>query len=465
MSYNTISAPAGKPLIPSIDTGIPRREQNYHFFEERMNTEPLLSMTATKGEKEDFFDDPIFEKETHADSPMIGSIQILINTAIGSGTLMVPYCYTTGMGLALLISALFCVIGFASLSFMVLASHWTKTYDYYGLFASTFGEKRVWIVQTMIFLVQFGSCMIYCHWNGRLVPLMIGKENDTGILGNHIFWIFILAACCVFPLVCLKSIKTLENISYLSSACVILLIVHSAYWFFRSVAENTFAPQFEEKVVWFKFSPIIITCLSVNSMAFNCHMNLFPTLEHQRNATFRVGVHLSAWVMGLAFIMYNLFGIFTYLYLYDNLGKGSALEAYPYPNILTKITTGGIVFVMILSVPIVIWAARISVNMMFFKNEPTTLRWIVIGGILTLGAAGLAATSDNVIMFFDIVGGLFTPSLIFLLPSLFYLMNQKGEPFWRILAACIVAVFTVIATIACTYQAVSEAIHTFRGDE
>ena len=418
--------------------------------------EPLLSLTHETLSSKDFLDEKIFDNKEDGTSPLISSIQILVNTAIGSGTLMVPYCYTTGAGNALLISALFCFIGFATLSFFVLASHWAKTYDYHGLFAHTFGKKRVWIVQTMIFLVQFGSCMIYCHWIGRLVPKVIGHENDKGILGNHPFWIFIFAVLFVFPLVCLRSIKHLEKLSYLSSFCVILLIAHSIYWFFKGVSRHTI--EASEKFVWFKWSPILITCLSVNSMAYNCHMNLYPTLEHQKNATYRTGIKLAGWVMVLAFIMYNLFGIFTYCYLFDKIGNGSALEAYTEKNIFTTITTAGIVFVMILSVPIVIWAARTSINDMFWGNEPTMGRWIFMAAILTAGSAGLAATSDNVIFFFDIVGGLFTPSLIFLLPALFYLINQKGEPFYRIFVASIICIFTVIATVACTYQAVEEII-------
>ena len=419
--------------------------------------EPLLSLTQTSApKKKSYLDERIFQDREDGTSPLISSIQILVNTAIGSGTLMVPYCYTTGCGSALLISVLFCFIGFATLSFFMLASKWTKQYDYHGLFSYTFGKKNVWIVQVMIFLVQFGSCMIYCHWVGRLFPKVIGHENDTGILGNHPFWIFIFAVCCIFPLVCLRSIKHLEHLSYLSSFCILLLIAHSIYWFCIGCERNTI--EIQEKFIWFKWSPILITCLSVNSMAYNCHMNLFPTLEHQKNATYRTGIKLVAWVMILAFIMYNAFGIFTYIYLFDKIGNGSALEAYTEPNIFTTITTGGIVFVMILSVPIVIWAARTSINDMIWGDEPTTKRWILLAAILTAGSAGLAATSDNVILFFDVVGGLFTPSLIFLLPSLFYLFNQKGEPFYRILIASFISVFTIIATVACTYQAVMEIV-------
>ncbi|EAX91966.1 Transmembrane amino acid transporter protein [Trichomonas vaginalis G3] len=425
-----------------------------------LDSEPLVQSLSSSINPDNYLDEKIYQEETPSDSRILDSVQILCNTAIGSGTLMVPYCYTSGVGSSLLMSLLFAFIGFATLSFFCLASHFTKTYDYNGLFTTTFGKGYVWIVQTMIFLVQFGSCIIYCHWIGRLVPKTINHDDDPGILGNHVFWILIFAAVFVFPLVCLKSIKYLQNLAYLSSACIILLIIHAGYWFIYGQVKHTV--DISEKIVWFKFSPVLITCMSVYSMGFNCHMNLYPTLEHQKEATFRKGVKIAFFTDLVVYIVYNVFGIFTYLYLFDNLKNGSALEAYTQTNILTNITVGGIVFVMILSVPIVIWAARISINDMFWGNQPTTMRWILMAFFLTAGSAGFAASSDNVIFFFDIVGGLFTPALIFLLPCLFYLLNQHDEPFWRIFVACCICIFTVIVTIACTYQAILEVVNAFK---
>jgi len=424
-----------------------------------MSNVPLLEHKEATAE-DSYLDEPIFDHVTPSDTNTLGAVQVLINTAIGSGTLMVPYCYTTGVGFSLIISLIFCFVGIFSQYFFVLSSRFTKKYDYHGLFCATFGEKHVWIVQTMIFLVQFGSCMIYCHWNGRLVPKVIGKSNDTGILGNHPFWIFVLAVTCVFPLVCLRSIKQLEKFAYLSSGCILLLIVHSIYWFF--VGLHRHSVDIPSKIVWFKWSPILITCLSVNSMAYNCHMNLFPTLHHLERSTYKRSRSLIIWVMVGAFVLYNLYGVFTYLFLFDSIGKGSALEAYTEKSLFTTLTIGGIVFDLIISVPIVIWAARTSINDMFFGNEPTTLRWVTMGALLTLGTAIFASVSDNVVLFFDVVGGLFTPSLIFLLPCLFYLYNQKGEPYWRIVVACAVSIFSIVATIACTYQAIDEVIDTYR---
>jgi len=407
-------------------------------------------------------DQPIFNEPMPSDSNMWGSFQIMINTAIGSGTLMVPYCYNIGVGLSLFISLFFATVGYFSLSFMAESGYFCHKYDYRGLFAFTFGKDKLWIVNSMIAMVQFGASMIYCHWNGRLVPKLLGTTGDGTLFSKGGFWIMSFAFVFIIPLVCLKSIKQLENLALLSSFCILLLIAHAGYWFIIHVSRHGFDP--EHKIVWFKLSDIVVTSFSVNSMAYNCHLNYFPTLEHLQQATVGRGRKLAFYTTSSAFVLYNIFGLFTYLDLFDILKPGSPLEFYTEKSIFTNITIIGLIFILILSVPIVVWAARKSINSMFFNDtEPTTLRWVTIGSIIVILAAALASSSDNVILFFHVVGGMFTPVIIFFMPSLFYIKNQRGEPKWRIAVAYFIAFFTIVAASLCTYHAVVEVIHTIKG--
>ena len=132
-------------------------------------------------------------------------------------------------------------------------------------------------------------------------------------------------------------------------------------------------------------------------------------------------------------------------------------------NPFTKVTLVGIIFMLVLSVPIVIWAARNSVNSMFFNDtEPTTLRWITMGSAIAIGSACLGASSENVVLFFDVVGGFFTPTIIFFMPALFYIKNQRNEPLWKICTAYAIAGFTIISVCACVYQAGLEIAHAIK---
>ena len=55
-------------------------------------------------------DEQIFDHPTEANSSFFHVFFILLNSAIGSGTLLVPYCYTSGIGTALIISAIFAFV-------------------------------------------------------------------------------------------------------------------------------------------------------------------------------------------------------------------------------------------------------------------------------------------------------------------------------------------------------------------
>lgn len=424
----------------------------------RSTTESLLSISGRTTTYVEHDRRSVFDKITPSNSSFLGSVQILFNTAVGSATLLIPYCYTSGIIISLQISLLFCFMGFSSLSFFVLSSKYTSTYDYNGLFSSTFGRKSVWICHIMIFLVQFGSCCIYCNMIGSLVLSLPWLKDRDDILGKHYFWIFIISAVFIFPVVSLKSMKALQHVSSFSSICVLIMLAHSIYWLFRG--KFKIANDIE---IYIAPGNSLITSLSVNCLSYNCHMNLFPTLEHMKKSTYDRSILLILLVMCLCFIFYNTFGIVTYISLGNKINPDEILlKSYDTRNIFTLITVFALIFILIISVPIVIWSARTSLNDMLFNSEFTTTRWITIAFILTLGSAGLASLSQRLTLFFNIVGGLFCPFLIFFLPSVFFIKNQVGEPKSYVFTAYFVCIIAVISTGFCTYLNVRDIIFSLK---
>lgn len=208
----------------------------------------------------------------------------------------------------------------------------------------------------------------------------------------------------------------------------------------------------------------VLIALSVNSMAFNCHLNLFSTLEHLNHCTRKRAHQLCAITVGISFLLYNCFGLFSYLDLFDKIGAGSSLEFYPRVNWLTKFTIVGVVIVLIVSSPLVIWAARISFINLIWKDKPASnFKWVMTGGTLLLLAAFLASSSEDVIFFFDIVGGFLTPTIEFVFPVLFFLKIQRGAPKWKIVVACINLFFSVVSITACLYQAIRQIVEAASG--
>ncbi|EAX84469.1 hypothetical protein TVAG_159210 [Trichomonas vaginalis G3] len=54
-----------------------------------------------------------------------------------------------------------------------------------------------------------------------------------------------------------------------------------------------------------------------------------------------------------AFVLYNVYGIVTYLDLFDRI-RGSSLEYYYPGNIFTKVTLIGLIFMLVVSVPLIL---------------------------------------------------------------------------------------------------------------
>lgn len=394
----------------------------------------------------------IFSTNVPADSSFTKCTLLILNTAVGSGMLLLPYCCKTGIFTSTLFSAFFGFLTVYSLIGMIEAGAATHCYDYKGLFTNLFGQKWVWIVHVVIALVQWGACIIYEHWMGHLMNIIINVPSNHP-LNNNIFWIFMTTIFPIIPMVLIKDIGKLGFATYVSTVFIVLLITHAIYGLAKGIKEEGFDPQHE--ISYFRFNSVVISAFSVNAMAYNCIVNLFSTLEHLERPTLKRGKQLSWVSMICAFAIYNIFAYLTYFHFFDSIENRSAVEQYDSSDIFTKISIVGVAIILAISCPLVVWGARRSILSIIFKDKPYSDNWFyLIGIILTLSAAGIASLTENVLTYFHIVGGLFTSPLIFLIPNLFYLKGVPNKPIYRKVIAIIAMIVSVVAMVICPYKAI-----------
>lgn len=415
-----------------------------------LNPQPLLDDSIEKPED----DDQLFNIDYPGDQSLFGGIQILLNTAMGSGTLMIPYCYTSGIGNALLISTIFCLISLGTLCLMIDTAHHSHGYDYFGLFAKAFSPKYLWIVDIILIIVLFGICSIYLYFGGHLFNVLLNVSKSP--FNKDGFWICIIAAFLVFPIMCFKSLAKLESLAVLSTASLIILIIHSIYWFIKSGVKD--GMDIQSHIKYFTFNKAFISCLSINSMAYHCHVNLFSCLEHLKNCTVKRAKSLTKWTMFVAFVLYQLLGIFAYLYLFDKIGNNSILDYYDQKNWFTKITTCCVVFIMIISTPLLAHTLRNALNELIFKNDPTTSRWIIMGACIIGIGAVLVSLYGKVITYFDLIGGFFLPCIVFLFPGMTFLRLFKNPPLYKKIFAIAMCVLAAAVGVVCLYKTISDMI-------
>jgi amino acid permease len=348
-----------------------------------------------------------------------------------------------------------------------------RKYDYHGLFDHCWGEKRRWILDLFIALTQFGALIIYAHWNGHLLNLVISSlaHHLPVFLTQSSVWIFSTIALVIFPLTFIRNIATLAPVSSFSTFFVAVLIVHALYELIRDVTGHgypgyVFNPDGAIKA--FHFSEghwkVVITSFGVNAMAFTCHVSLFSVYEQMKRPTVRRARQLGFLVFGVAFLLYNAFGLLTYIDRPDDLYKSSnALELYftmnggRSPDPFAVVATLGVVILLVGCSPLVLWALRSSVHHLIWgDSDATPFRWILVGGNLVFWSGFIASLSDDIIKYIDLVGGLVTPVITFFFPGLFSLVIVRdGHPVMRYLAYQHLA-FSVIGAAASTYQVAAQ---------
>ena len=400
----------------------------------------------------------LISKPSQRKTSFFGVFLILINTTIGSGTLLIPYCFKCGLFLVLIVSFLLSLVALWSLFILVDVSLVTKCKDYPSLFAYTFGAKREWIMHVWIILVLFGTVIIYVNWCGRLVKHFLQFIHKSP-WDSEIFWNCATAIFFIFPLTIFRKLDKLQSWSGVALFFILLLLSHAIYWFAKGIIENGFD---SDKIVYFRANKQLISTFSVNAMAYDCHCNIFGAANILENPTKKRLKAMIVVIVYTSFTLYNLFGIFTYLYLFDDLGPGAAIEFYPIENWFTKITIIGVIIIIIMGSPMMVWPTRNCIIDLFFApplrsvdHRPvSTPVWIALGagitGLATLGACA----SSNIVFFFDLIGGLLTPGFVFFLPCVFYLKNVKNKKWYEILFSVLVIIVSIGATVACTYQVI-----------
>ena len=159
-----------------------------------------------------------------------------------------------------------------------------------------------------------------------------------------------------------------------------------------------------------------------------------------------------------AFLIYTSSGIFGYLTLFDKILDPVAISYYPSGQTFTLITQALYTLLLALSVPLIFWSCRLSFNEIFFKSAFTTLRWNVIGISIVLLSGVIAVTVKAINTVFSIIGGLFSPLIVYLLPSLYFLRISRERTLLTTSLAYFLILFGFFTIVISLYNTIIEII-------
>ncbi|XP_065259759.1 solute carrier family 38 member 6 [Emys orbicularis] len=391
------------------------------------------------------------------------SVFNLMNAIMGSGILGLSYAMAnTGIiGFTIL---LLIVASLASYSVFLLLSMCIQTavtsYEDLGLFA--FGSPGKVIVGSTIIIQNIGAMSSYLlivksELPGAIAEFISGNDSGSWYLDGRVL-LLITSVCIVFPLALLPKIGFLGYTSSLSFFFMVYfaLVVVIKKWSIpcpltlNSPIEILQISNSTEdcKAKLFHFSKESAYAIPTMAFSFLCHTSVLPIYCELQSPSKSRMQNVTKTGIGLSFLLYFVSALFGYLTFYDKVDS-ELLQGYsrylPHDIVIMTVKLG-MLFAVILTVPLIHFPARKAVMMIFLSHLPTSwichiLVTLALNAIIVL----LALYVPDIRNVFGLVGSTTSTCLLFVYPGLFYLKLSREDFISRQkLGACALFIFGIL---------------------
>ncbi|XP_077368012.1 sodium-coupled neutral amino acid transporter 5b [Festucalex cinctus] len=402
------------------------------------------------------------------------SVFNLSNAIMGSGILGLSYAMSN-TGIVLFLFLLICIACLSSYSIHLLLRSagvvGIRAYEHLGMRA--FGHPGKIIAAVVITLHNIGAMSSYLFIVKSELPLVIqaflgqtSGSDDWFMNGNYL--IMIVTACIILPLALMKHLGYLGYTSGFSLSCMVFFLSAVIYKRFHIVCPlEVFANHSVSAEVsgdacattFFTVNQETAYAIPILAFAFVCHPEVLPIYTELRNPTKRRMQNVgNVSILGM-FIMYFLTATFGYLTFYENT-EAELLHTYSKVDPLDKLILCvrlAVLVAVTLTVPVVLFPIRRALQQLLFPGK--AFHWprhIVIALCLLCVVNLLVILVPNIRDIFGITGATTAPSLIFILPGLFYIriIPTEQEPINsrpKIQAACFTALGFIFMTMSLTF--------------
>uniref|UniRef100_A0A8C2FXT9 Solute carrier family 38 member 5b n=2 Tax=Cyprinus carpio TaxID=7962 RepID=A0A8C2FXT9_CYPCA len=399
------------------------------FFRETPEREEFLPHKSDGGKPPQFTD---FEGKTSFGM----SVFNLSNAIMGSGILGLSYAMAnTGIILFLVLLTSIAVLSSYSVHLLLRSAGVVGIRAYEQLGKRAFGHPGKILAAVVITMHNIGAMSSYLFIVKYELPLVIqaflGLQHSSGewfLNGNYL--IIIVSIFIILPLALMRQLG--------KPFCSVFVVNPSFSHLFHLLTAYTV--------------PIL-------AFAFVCHPEVLPIYTELRNPTKRrMQAIANVSILGM-FVMYLLTAIFGYLTFYLNT-EAELLHTYskvdPLDTLILCVRLAVLVAVT-LTVPVVLFPIRRALLQLLFPDKPFHwLRHISIALCLLFVVNLLVIFVPNIRDIFGIIGATSAPSLIFILPGLFYIRIVSTEPMNsrpKIQAACFTALGFIFMSMSLTFIA------------
>uniref|UniRef100_A0A665U1J5 Sodium-coupled neutral amino acid transporter 3-like n=1 Tax=Echeneis naucrates TaxID=173247 RepID=A0A665U1J5_ECHNA len=358
------------------------------------------------------------------------SVFNLSNAIMGSGILGLSYAMSN-TGIILFLILLTCIASLSCYSIHLLLRSagvvGIRAYEQLGFRA--FGQPGKILAGIIITLHNIGAMSSYIFIVKYELPLVIQAflgqtSNSEGWYMNGNYLIIIVTVCIILPLALMKHLGYLGYTSGFSLSCMVFFLAAVIYKKFNiacplevfgNYSMNTAIQEDTCTAKFFTVNQETVYTIPILAFAFVYALSRTSTRRMQN-----IG---NVSILGM-FVMYFLTAIFGYLTFYDNT-EAELLHTYSKVDLLDTLILCvrlAVLVAVTLTVPVVLFPIRRALLQLLFPGKPFHwLRHISIAVCLLFAVNLLVILVPNIRDIFGITGATTAPSLIFILPGLFYI--------------------------------------------
>uniref|UniRef100_A0A8D3EBF1 Solute carrier family 38 member 5a n=1 Tax=Scophthalmus maximus TaxID=52904 RepID=A0A8D3EBF1_SCOMX len=396
------------------------------------------------------------------------SVFNLSNAIMGSGILGLAFAMSnTGIILFLILLFFIAILSAYSIHLLLRSAGVVGIRAYEQLGNRAFGPPGKMLAACIITIHNIGAMSSYLFIIKSELPLVIralldSDENSGEWFMNGNFLIIIVSAFIILPLALMKQLGYLGYTSGFSLSCMVFFLISVIYKKFNIACplEDTHlnvtpchSPTFAVFGLQTSYT------IPILAFAFVCHPEVLPIYTELRDATKKrmQGVaNVSILAMFVMYLMTALFGYLTFygaveselLHTYSRLGSNDVLILCVRLAVLVAVT---------LTVPVVLFPIRRALLQILFPDKPFHwARHIAIAFCLIFVVNLLVIFVPSIRDIFGIIGATSAPTLIFILPGVFYvrIVPEDQEPFLsrtKIQAACFAALGFIFMVMSLSF--------------
>ncbi|KAM9856362.1 sodium-coupled neutral amino acid transporter 3-like isoform 1-T2 [Aulostomus maculatus] len=409
------------------------------------------------------------------------SIFNLSNAIMGSGILGLAFAMSnTGIILFLILLTFIAILSAYSIHLLLKSAGVVGIRAYEQLGNRAFGPAGKVLAASIITVHNIGAMSSYLFIVKSELPLVIqaflGKQENTGewfLNGNYL--IIIVSAAIILPLALMKQLGYLGYTSGFSLSCMVFFLFSVIYkkfnipcplddghhnvttTLFNLTDTDNIEQSCEAKLITMN-SQTAYT-IPILAFAFVCHPEVLPIYTELRDATKKRMQNVANISILAMFVMYLLTALFGYLTFYDAV-ESELLHTYirvdPLDVLILCVRVAVLVAVT-LTVPVVLFPIRRAILQILFPEKPFHwARHITIAFFLISLVNLLVIFVPSIRDIFGLIGATSAPSLIFILPGIFYIriIPADQEPLMsrpKIQAACFAAVGFIFMVVSLSF--------------